>query len=243
MISVVVNGYKGKMGQACVVAVNEAEDMALVGTCGRDDSLVGCLETEKPDVVVDLTHPDGVYDNVKTILENGCHAIVGTTGLSDEQMDELGQLAEEHEKALLICPNFAIGAILMMQFAAKAATYMDRVEIIELHHDKKADAPSGTAIKTAEVIATANPDINREELNETEIIPGSRGGKHRQIPVHSVRLPGLVANQEVMFGGLGQTLSIKHDTISRESFMPGILLCIRKADEIRGLVYGLEKIL
>lgn len=243
MIKVVVNGYKGKMGEACVEAVTDTHDMTLVGTNGRGESLLDCLTRTSPDVVVDLTHPKSVYDNVYTILTYGCHAVVGTTGLSEEQLETLGVLAESKGKALIVCPNFAIGAVLMMQFATKAASYMDRVEIIELHHDKKADAPSGTALKTAELIAESNPDINRHELVETETVPGARGGAHHRIPIHSVRLPGIVANQAVILGGLGQTLTIKHETISRTSFMPGILLCIRKTASIKGLIYGLEHLL
>jgi 4-hydroxy-tetrahydrodipicolinate reductase len=243
MINVVINGYKGKMGEACIDAVTQTHDMTIVGKNGRGESLSDCLIRTHPDVVVDLTHPSSVYESVLTILTYGCHAVVGTTGLTEEQFETLGILAKEKGKALIVCPNFAIGAILMMQFATKAAMYMDRVEIIELHHDKKADAPSGTSLKTAELIAESNPDINRHDLVETETIPGARGGLHHRIPIHSVRLPGIVANQEVILGGLGQTLSIKHETISRNSFMPGILLCIRKAKSIKGLIYGLEHLL
>jgi 4-hydroxy-tetrahydrodipicolinate reductase len=243
MKRVIICGYKGKMGQACVDAIQDADDLTLVGKVGRGDSLSEFIKKGTPDVVVDLTHPESVYDNVETILTSGCHAVVGTTGLRPEQVDALDLLAKSQKKALIICPNFAIGAILMMQFAEKASAYMDRVEIVEYHHDQKADAPSGTALKTAELISKSNPTINSKKLDETELIRGARGGEFLNIPIHSVRMPGVVADQDVILGGKGQTLTIKHQTISRESFMPGILLCIRSTEQHEGLVFGLENLL
>jgi 4-hydroxy-tetrahydrodipicolinate reductase len=156
--------------------------------------------------------------NVKTILENGCHAVVGTTGLTAKDLEEIKKLCAKNEVNCVVAPNFAIGAVLMMKFATEAAKYLPQAEIIELHHDKKLDAPSGTALKTAEMMG-------------------------KKIPIHSVRLPGLVAHQEVIFGGVGQTLTIRHDTINRESFMPGVLLAIHKVKKLKGLVYGLEQLL
>jgi len=177
----------------------------------------------KPDVVVDFTVPDTVFDNTRLCLEHGAHVVVGTTGLSVEQVDELRSDAERSDGNCLIAPNFAIGAVLMMEAAKLIAPHMPDCEIVELHHEAKLDAPSGTAKRTAELIEEA--------------------GGRQDPPIHSVRLPGLVASQEVIFGGLGQTLTLRHDTISRESFMPGVLLAVRKVAELDGLVVGLENVM
>jgi len=243
MIKVLINGAKGKMGVETVKAVSNDSELELVGTIDFDDNLSQAITDLKPDVVVDFTNPDSVKGNTLTILNSGCYAVIGTTGLSEKDLMDLEIAALENKTAVLVCPNFAIGAVLMMQFAAQAAKHMPRCEIIEMHHDKKIDAPSGTAIKTAELICESNPQINVEKLKEKEIVLGSRGGNKHNIPIHAIRLPGFVANQEVIFGGLGQTLHIKHDTISRESFMPGVILSIKKAQSLKGLVYGLENLL
>jgi 4-hydroxy-tetrahydrodipicolinate reductase len=243
MIKVLVNGAHGKMGAEVVLAVSREEDMVLVGKIDRFDNLAERIQTLKPDVVVDFTHPDVVNDNVKIILSEGVRPVVGTTGLSAADLAAIEKLAKKKKLGAIVAPNFAIGAILMMKFAAEASKYMPRVEIVEYHHDNKADAPSGTAIKTAEMIAATNHHINQAKLVETEIIPGARGGKKAQIPIHSIRLPGYVAHQEVLFGGLGQTLSLRHDALSRESFMPGVILSIRKVMQMDKLVYGLENLI
>jgi 4-hydroxy-tetrahydrodipicolinate reductase len=224
-MKVAVSGAAGRMGQAVCEAVAGADDMELVG---RADPALGAslgevIADAGPEVVVDFTTPDTGYDNARACLEAGVHAVVGTTGLTAEQMRALGELAGGGEANCLVAPNFAIGAVLMMQAARMAAAHMPDCEIVELHHDAKLDAPSGTAKRTAELVEEA-------------------GGRVHQ-PIHSVRLPGLVAHQEVIFGGLGQTLSIRHDTISRESFMPGVLLAVREVAGIDGLVIGLEKVL
>ncbi|MBE33330.1 4-hydroxy-tetrahydrodipicolinate reductase [bacterium] len=243
MTNVIINGANGKMGQAAVNAISNDNALTLVAELDKDDSLDQALSTYSADVVVDLTHPSCVYDNVKTILNASCHAVVGTTGLTDEQLHECGEIASQQNKSLLVCPNFAIAAILMMRFAEQAAKFMDRCEIIEYHHDKKADSPSGTAIKTADLISQAQPSINTPPLDETEIIKGSRGGNKHTIPIHSLRLPGIVANQDIIFGSQGQTLTIKHDTISRDAFMPGLLMAIKATHLHKGLIYGLENLL
>ena len=243
-IRVMINGANGKIGVEAVTAVTNDPLCELVARTGRDDNLKDVLQSCQADVVVDLTHPDSVRANIETILNGNAHAVVGTTGLTETDLTELDQLAKKNNKCLFVCPNFAIGAILMIKFSAEASKYLPDVEIIELHHNKKADAPSGTALKTAELIYESNPEVNKTPLQEKEVIPGARGGKHKNIPIHSVRLPGLVANQEVILGGLGQTLTLKHDTISRESFMPGILHCIKTTQtHASGLVYGLEKLI
>ncbi|AEG16054.1 4-hydroxy-tetrahydrodipicolinate reductase [Desulfofundulus sp. TPOSR] len=264
MIRVVVTGACGRMGREVLKTVWQAEDMVLVGAVdvrgeGQDVgplwgapevgvTLQGDLEKvlaeTRPDVMVDFTTPDVVAENIKTALRHRVRPVVGTTGMSSRELEEIRALAEELKLGCVIAPNFAIGAVLMIRFAAEAARYLPHVEIIELHHDQKLDAPSGTAIKTAEVVAAARGDFRQGLPTEVEKIPGARGGSFDGgIRIHSVRLPGLVAHQEVIFGGLGQTLSIRHDSISRESFMPGVLLAIRRVMHLEGVVYGLENLL
>jgi 4-hydroxy-tetrahydrodipicolinate reductase len=225
LIRVVVSGAGGRMGSTVCDAVEGADGMELAG---RADPALGttledALRSAHPDVVVDFSIPDTVFDNAVLCLDRGVHVVVGTTGMTAEQVERLGQRASEDDANCFIAPNFAIGAVLMMEAAKLAARHMPDCEIVELHHDQKLDAPSGTAKRTAELIAA-----------ET-------GGE--EPPIHSVRLPGLVAHQEVIFGGLGQTLTIRHDSIARESFMPGVLLAVRKVGELDGLVVGLEKLL
>lgn len=225
-IKVLVNGAKGKMGSETVKAVLSTRDLELVAQTDLGDDLACAIQDTKAEVVVDFTRPAAALKNVKTILQNKAHAVIGTTGLTQSNLNEIKKLCSKNKVNCLVAPNFAIGAILMMKFAKEAIHYMPQVEIIELHHDKKLDAPSGTAKKTAEMIE-----------NER------KGVKTKKIPIHSVRLQGLVAHQEVIFGGLGQTLKIRHDSISRESFMPGVVMAIRKVKKIKGLVYGLENLL
>lgn len=240
---VMIIGSKGKMGQETVKAVMNASDLTLVAQVDRGDDLDAILNETKPDVAVDFTHPSCVKQNTVALLEHGVYPVVGTTGLSAEDLNEVHALASEKKLAVFVVPNFAIGAVLMMMFSEKAAKYMDRAEIIEFHHDQKADAPSGTSIKTADLMAQANPQLNAVTLDEKEIVPGARGGNYKNIPIHSVRLPGFVAHQEVIFGGKGQRLTLRHDSIDRACFMPGVILAIRKVKELSGVVYGLENIL
>ncbi|WP_204102258.1 MULTISPECIES: 4-hydroxy-tetrahydrodipicolinate reductase [Spirulina sp. CCY15215] len=269
-IPVVVNGAGGKMGREAVKAVAQAEGMVLVGAVdlnpnllGQDAGVVaGCGELEVPilndlqsilvvatqeeiqGVMVDFTHPDGVYDNVRSAIAYGVRPVVGTTGLTPEQIKELAEFAEKATTGVLIVPNFSIGVILMQQAALQAAKYFDHVEIIELHHNQKADAPSGTAIKTAQMLAELGKTYNPPSVAETEHLAGARGSVgDENIRIHSVRLPGLIAHQEVLFGSPGQIYTLRHDTSDRASFMPGVLLAIRKVTELKSLVYGLEKIL
>ena len=213
------------MGATVCGAVEDADDMELVGRADPElgVALRDALDDSKPDVVVDFTVPLTVFENARLCLEHGTHVVVGTTGLAPEQVAELREVAARSEGNCLIAPNFAIGAVLMMQAAKLIAPHMPDCEIVELHHEAKLDAPSGTAKRTAELIAQA--------------------GGGAEPPIHSVRLPGLVASQDVIFGGLGQTLSVRHDTISRESFMPGVLLAVRKVAEVDGLVVGLENVM
>ncbi|MHB8172038.1 MAG: 4-hydroxy-tetrahydrodipicolinate reductase [Thermincolia bacterium] len=263
MIGVLVAGAAGRMGREVVKAVAGDENLELVGTVdfqhlGQDagtlagigelgvvitQELVQTIKDTQAQVVVDFTNPDAVLGNIKTILNAGAYPVVGTTGLDQKELEELDQLAKAKGLGCLVAPNFAIGAILMMKFAAQAAKYMPHVEIIELHHDQKLDAPSGTALKTAEAIMKVRESFRQGHFNEFEKIPGSRGGDYEGMRIHSVRLPGYVAHQEVIFGGLGQSLIIRHDSISRESFMPGVVLACNKIMDYKGVVYGLENLL
>ena len=218
MINVAVSGAAGRMGQAVCAAVEGADDMALVGRADLvlDVALEDVLGDA--DVVVDFTQPDSALHNARLCLEAGVHCVMGTSGASFGELEGVGSAN------LFVGANFAIGAVLMMEFAKQAARHMPECEIVELHHDKKLDAPSGTAARTAELIRDAGGNVHE--------------------PIHSVRLPGLVAHQEVIFGGLGQTLSIRHDSIARESFMPGVLLAVRKVSALtESPVFGLENLL
>ena len=262
MTTVIVNGACGRMGQAVLKAVQEADGLELVGAVdikGSADtgSLVGLpangilvetdlealLARKKPEVMVDFTRPDVVFGNVMTALAHKTSPVVGTTGLSDEQKAEIAKAAEENDTPAFIAPNFAIGAVLLMVMSRQAAKYMPDVEIIELHHDKKLDAPSGTAIQTAAMIAEVRKAHKQGNPDEFEKLEGARGADYEGMHIHSVRLPGYVAHQEVIFGGLGQTLTIRHDSMNRESFMPGVVLAAKKVRSLKGLTVGLDKLL
>jgi 4-hydroxy-tetrahydrodipicolinate reductase len=194
-------------------------------------------------VVVDFTRAEAAFANAQKALGAGVSPVVGTTGMSPEQIDTLRRLAEERSTGAIVAPNFALGAVLLMRFAAQAARYLPEVEIIELHHEKKADAPSGTAIKTAEMIRAARAPERVARPTETILVDGSRGGDFDGIRIHSVRLPGYVAHEEVIFGGVGQTLTLRHDSIDRISFMPGVLMACKRVRGLNRLVYGLEHLL
>jgi 4-hydroxy-tetrahydrodipicolinate reductase len=241
-VRVMVVGAKGRVGRCLVRGVEEADDLVLAGAVDQEDDLAGALSNERPEVAIDFTTPDAVYGNVRTILEHGVHAVVGTTGMSAEQLGKLDALAREKSVGCLVAPNFALGAVLMMRFAEEAARHLPWVEVIERHHEHKLDAPSGTAATTAERIAGARSSAPTPE-KEKESAPGARGGRVEGVPVHSIRLPGSVAHQEVLFGGPGETLSIRHDTIDREVFVPGVLTAVRGIAAHTGLVRGLEPIL
>jgi len=263
LIKVVVAGALGKMGQESCRAVVKAEGMKLVGAVDNreigntigpiigvsdldvkiSENLLEVIKNEKPDVLIDFTRPGAAQENVRLALRQGVRPVVGTTGFTSEEIQELTELAANQKLGGLIAPNFAIGALLMIKFASEAAKYLPHVEIIELHHDQKVDAPSGTALKTAEAIAAVRGNMSQGVPSELEKIEGVRGGNFEGMRIHSIRLPGLVAHQEVLFGGLGQTLSIRHDSISRESFMPGLILGVRKVMNLDHLVYGLENLL
>jgi 4-hydroxy-tetrahydrodipicolinate reductase len=262
-IKVVIAGAKGRMGSEAVKMIQQDSELELV--CAIDSKLenvdVGevigmgpigvffyndleqALRQFSVDVLVDLTTPHVVKSNMQVAINHGVRPVVGTTGLSTDDIEELNTLCQENNIGGIIAPNFAIGAILMMKFAQQAAKYMPDVEIIEMHHDKKLDAPSGTAIKTAEMISEVRDERRQGHPDEKEEIDGARGAFYQGFPIHSIRLPGLVAHQQVIFGGEGQTLTLRHDSIHRTSFMPGVNLAIKKVVQLHSLVYGLDKII
>ncbi len=241
-IRVAVLGAKGRMGAEACKAISEAKDLELVAQIDLGDSL-DLLVTSATQVVVDFTHPDAVMKNLEFAINNGINVVVGTTGFDEARLGQIkGWLANHSNVGALIAPNFGLGAVLMMQFAAKASKYFDSVEIIELHHPNKADAPSGTATRTAEMITDARRSVKKAAMPDatSSALDGARGALVGEVPVHSVRLRGLVAHQEVILGDLGETLTIRHDSIDRTGFMPGVLLGIRSVVSHPGLTYGLE---
>jgi 4-hydroxy-tetrahydrodipicolinate reductase len=241
-IRVLVNGAHGKMGQESVKAIQADTVLEYVGGANHGDNLAALISQTKPDVVLDFTVACVVFENTRTIIESGVRPVVGTSGLLPEQVKTLKALCAEKKLGGIIVPNFSIGAILMMKFAADAARYLTDVEIIELHHDGKQDAPSGTAIKTADMIANNRARVPTHH-EERELLAGARGGVQNDIHIHSVRLPGLMAHQTVIFGGKSETLQIRHDSIHRDSFMPGVCLACKKVMGLDELVYGLETLL
>ncbi len=244
-IKVAVLGAKGRMGQTTVDAIKSAPDLELVAAIDLGDSL-DLLVSSGAQVVVDFTHPDSVMGNLEFAINHGVSVVVGTTGFNNEKLATvIGWLDSNPGVGALIAPNFGLGAVLMMQFAAQASKYFESVEIIELHHPGKADAPSGTAARTAELITEARKSVNKEPMPDatSSALDGARGAKVGDVPIHSVRLRGLVAHQEVVLGDLGETLTIRHDSIDRTGFMPGVLLGIRKVVATPGLTFGLEHFL
>ncbi|MDA8221900.1 4-hydroxy-tetrahydrodipicolinate reductase [Desulfosporosinus sp.] len=263
-IRVYVAGASGKMGQEVIRTILKEDDLLLVGASdtrhqGMDVGFVvgaprvgiditGPLEIEnlrssRADVLVDFTNPQSVLKNSKTAIMAGVVPIIGTTGLDEAEIGEIRTLVEKEKTGAFLAPNFSIGAILMMRFARESAKYFPNVDIIEMHHDQKLDAPSGTALKTVEGILEVREPMVQGHPNEYEKIQGARGADIAGIHIHSVRLPGLIAHQEVIFGGLGQALTIRHDAFSRETYMPGVMLSIRKSSELTELVIGLDNFL
>ena len=264
MIKVLVIGACGKMGREVVKAVYAQDNMQLVGAVdlvneGLDigsivlnkeigvkiqSDLQNAINELKPDVAIDFTQPAVIFNNAKILLNSGVKPVIGTTGLSDDQLEVLKKLSEEKGVSALIAPNFTIGAVLMMMFAKKAAQYFDNAEIIELHHNQKKDSPSGTAVKTAQLMAQEKSDFAKNNCTETELIEGSRGGtSYSNIHIHSVRMPGFIASQEVLFGAAGQIMTIRHDSMDRECYMSGVILAVNHVSNNSGFVYGLDNIL
>ncbi len=238
-------GASGRMGSEACRAVEAADDLELVASVGSADSIDDIVGS-KAEVAVDLTRPDAVMDNLQFCVEHGISVVVGTSGFDDERLAQVGGwLAKAPGVGVLVAPNFAIGAVLMMRFAAQAARYFESVEVVELHHPDKADAPSGTARRTAELVAESRraAGLGPPPDNTSSALDGARGATVEGVPVHSLRVRGLVASQDVLFGNVGETLSIRHDSSDRSSFMPGVLLGIREVRNRPGLTVGLEHLL
>lgn len=268
-IPVVVNGACGKMGREVIKAITTAEDMTLVGAVDKNPNIqgedvgeiAGCGPVEIPvtadleatlvmaqsegqAVMVDFTHPNTIYASVRAAIAYGVRPVVGTTGLSEAQIRDLAEFADKASTGCLIIPNFSIGIVLLQQAAQQAAQYFGHVEIIELHHNQKADAPSGTAIQTAQMLGELDKAYNPAQVEETEKLTGARGSTTADgIRIHSVRLPGLIAHQEVLFGAPGQLYTLRHDTSDRACYMPGVLLAIRRVLPLKSLIFGLDKLL
>ena len=272
-IPVVVAGALGRMGAEVVKAVSQASDCSLVAaidtTPGKEGADVGvelglgelevaitadfegalCQASQAVRqetagaVLVDFTHPSVVYEHTRGAIAYGVHPVIGTTGLSPEQLADLASFAEKAGVGAAVIPNFSVGMVLLQQAAAAAARFYDFAELTELHHNRKADAPSGTCIKTAELMEDLGKGFNPLQVEEHETLAGCRGGQRASgLRLHSIRLPGLVAHQEVMFGAAGETYTLRHDTIDRSAYMPGVLLTVRRVRQLQGLVYGLERL-
>ena len=241
-MKVAVFGSRGRMGAEVVRAVEGADDLELVAAVDAGDDRT---EVEHAEVVVDFTHPDSVLGNIAWCTERGINVVVGTTGFTAERLDEVRRLAEQGDANVVVAANFSIGAVMMMHFSAQAAAFFESVEVIELHHPNKADAPSGTSATTAQKIAAARADAGLGAVPDATAsgLPGARGAAVDGVHVHSVRLRGLIAHQEVLFGGEGETLTIRHDSLDRASFMPGVLAAVRAVPGLPGLTVGIESIL
>ncbi|HEY8533171.1 MAG TPA: 4-hydroxy-tetrahydrodipicolinate reductase [Micromonospora sp.] len=244
-IRVGVLGARGRMGSEVCRAVDAAEDLELVAMIDKGDWLSNAADAGA-EVIVDFTHPDVVMDNLHWCIEQGINAVVGTSGFTEQRLERVRTwLSRKPDVGVVIAPNFCIGAVLMMQFAARAARYFDSVEIIEQHHPRKVDAPSGTALHTARLIAEARAAAGRGPIPDAteHEVPGARGATIDGVRVHSVRAAGLVAHQEVLFGSAGETLTIRHDSYDRASFMPGVLLAVRAVRHRPGLTVGLDALI
>ncbi|MAU93079.1 MAG: 4-hydroxy-tetrahydrodipicolinate reductase [Planctomycetes bacterium] len=244
-IRVAINGAHGKMGEETQRAIRNADGLELVACLDIGDDLAARLAENRPDVVVDFTRPDTIHATIRTILQAGCHAVVGTTGIHPHEVADFKFDVQATQRSVLICPNFSIGAVLIMQAAAQIARHLTYVEIIERHHEKKVDAPSGTALKAADVIASAMPTVNADVPTSQELVSGSRGGVNTTgIPIHAMRLPGHLAQLDICFGGPGQRVTLSHDTLDRGAFMPGVLLAVRwMMQHPPSVRYGLESIM
>ena len=248
MIKVAVCGAFGKMGQEVCHAVEASQDMELaakIDIAGDVYKTIDEAYKSTPfDVVIDFTQPKAIYENAKYCLNNKIKIVIGTTGLKDDEIKTLKELSEQNKTCCLIAPNFSTGAVLMMMFSQMAAKYFDNAEIIELHHNQKKDAPSGTAIKTALMMSEAKATFKKGNCPETETIEGARGGtSYSDIQIHSVRMPGYIASQEVIFGSSGQIFKIRHDSMDRKCYMDGVLLAVRHVAAENDFIYGLENIL
>ena len=252
MIRVGVSGANGKMGREVVSAVEKDKELEL--TCAIDKYGAGELlscgvkvidvpKFDNVDIIVDFTQPSCIFENIKTYMKNKVKSVIGTTGLSEDEICKIEKMSKENNTGIIIAPNFSIGAILMMKYAKEASKYFSNAEIIEYHHNQKKDAPSGTSIKTAQMMIENNNNFKLGNCDEKETITGARGAESGSVQIHSVRMPGFVASQEVIFGSDGQTLKIRHDTINRSCYMSGVILAIKHLYNNNDFIYGLENIL
>lgn len=241
-IPILINGAKGKMGKEIIKTFRQDDEFNVVGSTDREDDLAKAIAASKAKVVIDFTASSVGFQNASIIIQSGAHPVIGTTGFLPDQIDELKKRCAKQKLGGIIAPNFSIGAVLLMQFSKEAAKHFSHVEIMEMHHTTKEESPSGTSIRTADLIAEGRRETHTLKKYR-EIVPHARGANHKEIPIHSVRLPGLVAHELVMFGGRGETLSLRHDSIHRECFMPGIKLACKKVLELKELLFGLENIL
>jgi 4-hydroxy-tetrahydrodipicolinate reductase len=241
-IRILVNGAAGKMGQITCKTIAENRDFILVQETSEKDDLLSAIQKSQADIVIDFTNAESVFKNTETIIKAAAHPVIGTSGLKDSEIKHLQELSKDARLGGIIAPNFSLGAVLMMKYAAEIAKYFKDMEVIEMHHAGKQDSPSGTAMKTAEMLSKARAAaIPLKPSRET--IPGARGATLNNIPIHSIRLPGFLAHQEIIFGALGETLTIRHDTIDRQCFMAGVVLACKKVQSLDHLVYGLESLL
>lgn len=240
-IRILVNGARGKMGQQTIKAISDLPgEFTLAGAIGKDHNLADEIKKNHAEIVIDFTSADVVFKNTKTIIDSGAHPVIGTSGLVKDQIAQLQKRCQELKLGGIIAPNFSLGAVLLMKYAAEIVKYFPSVEIIEMHHTGKLDSPSGTAMRTAELLASQRSNPFSFSKSSHETVPGARGAIYEQIPIHAVRLPGLIASQQVIFGGLGETLTLRHDTFDRQCFMSGVILACKKVIELDRLIYGLE---
>ena len=242
-IKVLVNGAFGRMGQMTTAAINEHPGLELVGQTGREYDLAKSIQDSGAEVVIDFTAPTAVFSNAKTIIASGARPVIGTSGLKAQEIETLKAECAKAGLGGVIAPHFSLGGVLMMKYAKEIAKYLPNVEIIEFHHDKKIDSPSGTSIRTAELLAQSRGNTTPPPKPQTENVPGARGAVHQGIPIHSIRLPGLLAHQSIIFGESGETLTIRHDSIDRKCYMPGVTLACEKVMVLKELVVGLENLL
>ena len=240
-VRVIVNGANGRMGSASSRAVAAAPDLTLAGECDLGDDLTGRIAELEADVVVDFTVASAGPGNLETIVRAGAAAVIGTSGFGETEVVRARDVCREHGGRAIVAPNFALASVLLAKYAADAARHFPHVELLEMHHARKEESPSGTALKVAADIAAHRKEV--PEVGGHETVEGVRGGRVQGVTVHSVRIPGILARMECLFGGPGETLSLRHDTLTRESFMPGVLLAVRAAPTVDGLVYGLEHLL
>lgn len=242
-IKVLVNGAFGRMGLMTVSAINEHPDLELVGQTGREYDLKQSIKDSKADVVVDFTEAAAVYQNTMTILDAQARPVIGTSGLKSEEIKALQAHAATLNLGGIIAPNFSLGAVLMMKCAKEIARYMQRAEIIEYHHADKSDSPSGTALHSAQLLREGSETLNIPAIESHETIPHGRGATYFDVPIHSIRLPGVLAREDIIFGNVSETLTLSHNSIDRECFMPGVCFACVKVMTLNQMVYGLEEIL